>query len=186
MHPKLTGAVMDQLESENEELRRSLDEALSAREEEKLLSAGEQGRLQELEEERARLDAEREQLTSRCAALEKELESAKAELAERASTAEQLARFEKQLEGAETMKRNYEERIKRLRARISQLQQSAPKSPAGYEADELLTIDMTAPAAEPPAPPREEAMADKEEKEKAGRKTRPAKDDTDWYESLFS
>ena len=124
-HPRMAlDALIDSEIMENEYIRRLLAAETKIKDMDSR-SADKDVMLEEQRKECERLSAEVERLAQRCAESEKAhaetrrlLDNALEELSEYEDIDRQLMEFEKMLSGIEEMKRNYEKRIKDLKARL--------------------------------------------------------------------
>lgn len=149
-HPRRAARMMEGLETNVSESSALCAENAALREELERLRKTEAAAMQErdnareenerLTQEKADLAAQNAMRGQRVSDLERELSGVAAELEEYRDLDSRLREFEELLTRAEDMKRRYEERIARLRARIKEMKTaSGDRNP---EADELTVIDM--------------------------------------------
>ena len=176
LHPRLSRRVFEEL-SEAAETSESLCERLHREkrelEELKLRREEEALKLEELklhlEEEKLRLEEEKLKLRNRVEYLESRNGELQTELENRVDADTRIRAFEKQLEGFQEVKRQYENRIERLRGEIIRLRgMRGPSAPINSDIGE---IDMTTGAVR-----RMGASKRKPEP--------PKTDDSDWLKDL--
>ncbi len=144
LHPKIAAKSMAELEKAQ---GKGAAELISIREEAERLRAENA----QLAESNSALSARNDELTAEVARvrvdmaaeterLRGELADIRAELDDRVETERQIKEFETKLSRFDTLKKQYEQRIARLRDKVKELKNaSGEKSP---EADEIAVIDM--------------------------------------------